>query len=165
MKKMVFSQMFALFCAIFVSGCDLSEPQNKKEAEPPAAPVDEPKQEEIPAVPPPQGDNTVTVRPGYNFSGRGSSLASADGENPMGIITVPVKTLFTTQDRLVLQKIEYAMNLYKAEHGKSPATEAEFTERIIKANNLILPQLPAGQAYVYDPRDGELKIRKPSNAP
>ena len=173
MKNSISLLLSVFFCAFFVSGCDLAQPQNKGQVEQPAAAlVEEPKQVEAPAANPPQAnapaqntDNTITERPGYNFSGRGSSLASADGQNPMGIITVPVKTLFVTQDRLVLQQIDHAMNLYKAEHGNAPASEAEFTNMIINANNIKLPRLPANQTYFYDPKDGELKIRKPGNAP
>ena len=170
MKNLTFLILSVFSCAFFVSGCDSAQPLNKGQVEQPAAaPVDEPEPvEEAPAANPAQvnapvqnTDNTVTVRPGYNFSGRGSSLASADGQNPMGIITVPVKTLFVTQDRLVLQQIEYAMKMFHAEHGRAPASETEFTDRIINANNIKLPQLPAGQIYFYDPQDGELKIRKP----
>ena len=168
MKNLSFPFLLIFLGTFFVSGCDSAQPQNKGQVEQPVAPVDEPNQMEAPAVNPPQANppaqnenNMVTERPGYNFSGRGASLASADGQNPMGIITVPVKTLFVTQDRLVLQQIDHAMNLYKAEHGKAPATEAEFRDKIIEFNGIKLPRLPANQEYFYDPRDGELKIRKP----
>jgi hypothetical protein len=77
--------------------------------------------------------------------------------------------MFRTEERLVLQQITHAMNLYNAEHGRKPRSHNEFWEQIILANNLHpestarvkLPRLPAGQSYLYDPRDGELKIRKP----
>ena len=169
MRNWLFPLPLVFLCTLFMSGCDLAQPQNKEQNEQPAAlPVEEPKQEEAvnPMQAPPQnGDNTVTVKPGYNFSGRGSSLSSANGENPMGIITVPVKTLFVAKDRLVLQQIDHAMNLYKAEHGSAPVSEAEFSDKIINAYNIQLPKLPANQAYFYDPAAGELQIRKPKNAP
>ena len=173
MKQLIVCFSLTLLCVLFV-GCDMAQPQNKKtEGEQPVVRNDPP--EEQPAQGAPQDanekDNTVLVTAAPGMSGKGN-YASADGESAMGIITVPISVMFRTQDRLALQQVEYAMNLYKAEHGSAPATHEEFWEKIIVANNLQpnqsnmnrnkLPQLPTGQEYVYDPTDGELKIRKPA---
>ena len=165
MKNLQFPLLLVFLCALFVSGCDLAQPENPGQAAPPDVAANEPKQVEAPADQP-KGNalaqtETVTVKPGVGFSGKGASLTSADGENPMGIITVPVKTLFNVKDRLVLQQIEAGMKYFKGEHDRVPANWAEFEEKIIKANGIKLPTLPAGQKYVYDPKDGELKIEKP----
>jgi len=155
-----------------MSGCDSVQPIDSGQVPPP---VEVPQQQN--AVAPdednaPNEDNTVTVKAEPGLSGKGN-YGTPTGNNPMEIITVPISTMFRTQDRLVLQQVEHAMNLYKAEHGMAPATHAEFWEKIIVANNLQpnqssanrnkLPQLPAGQTYVYDPKDGVLKVRKPKD--
>ena len=180
MKNSVFFFPLIFLGAFFISGCDLAQPKNKGQDEPPAPLIEEPQQPE--AVPPqPPADkptqpeeNTVMVPAAPGMSGKGN-YGTPTGNNPMEIITVPISTMFRTQDRLVLQQVEYAMNLYKAGHGRVPATHEEFWEQIILANNLQpnqsssnknkLPQLPPGQEYVYDPKDGVLKIRKPKNTP
>jgi hypothetical protein len=166
--------------AFFMSGCGLTQPKDKGQGGQPAPLVEEP-QEPAAAVPPlpvkepaQAEDNTVMVAVAPGMSGKGN-YGTPTGNNPMEIITVPISTMFRTQDRLVLQQVEHAMNLYKAEHGNAPASHEEFWERIIVANNLQpnqssgnrnkLPQLPDGQEYVYDPKDGVLKIRKPKNVP
>ena len=163
----------------FMNGCDLTQPKNKGQGAPLAPLVEEPPQP-APAPQPQANDpaqakeNTIMVTAAPGMSGKGN-YGTPTGNNPMEIITVPISVMFRTQDRLVLQQVEHAMDLYKAEHGNAPASHAEFWENIIVANNLQpnpsgsnknkLPQLPAGQEYEYDPKDGVLKIRKPKDAP
>lgn len=170
MKKLIVPCLLVFIpCALFMNGCDLAQPLNTEEQ-----PVvqNAPPQENVPPVeaPPQQQespndeDNTVTVKAEVGLGARGH-YGTPTGNNPMEIVTVPISTLFRTQERLVLQQVEHAMNLYKAEHGRGPASHAEFMDQIIRANNLRLPQLPPNQEYVFDPRDGELKVRKPRNAP
>ena len=180
MKNSAFFFSLVFLGAFFISGCDLAQPKNKGQGEPPAPLIEEPQHKvEVPLPPPVEepaqaDDKTVLVTAAPGMSGKGN-YGTPTSNNPMEIITVPISVMFRTQDRLVLQQIEYAMNLYKAEHGNAPATHAEFWERIILANNLQpdqssmnrnkLPPLPPGQEYVYDPKDRELKIRKPKDAP
>ena len=176
MKHSAFFLSLIFLGAFFINGCDLAQPKNLGQGEPPAPPIEVP-QPQV-EVPPPVHEpaqaenNTVTVTAAPGMSGKGN-YGTPTGNNPMEIITVPISTMFRTQDRLILQQVEYAMNLYKAEHGRAPASHDEFWERIIVANNLHpdqpsanrnkLPQLPPGQEYIYDPKDGVLKIRKPKD--
>ena len=165
---------FGLFLTI---GCDQAQPKNRGQGVKPVV-QDAPPLVEVPLAAPEQKepakeeDNAVMVQAAPGMSGRGN-FGPPTGNNPMEIITVPISTLFHTRDRLALMQIEQAMNLYRAEHGQFPATHAEFWERIVVANMLHptsgsrnkLPELPPGQEYVYDPRDGVLKVRKPRDAP
>jgi len=177
MKNSALFLSLVFLSTFFISGCDLAQPKNKGQGEPP--PMAEPPQKvEVPPPPAkepvPDEDKTVTVVAAPGMSGKGN-YGTPTGNNPMEIITVPISVMFRTQDRIVLGQVEHAMNLYKAEHGNAPATHAEFWERIIVANNLQpnpsgnnknrLPHLPPGQEYVYDPKDGVLKVRKPKDAP
>jgi len=180
MKNSALFLSLIFLSTFFISGCDLAQPKNKGQGDPPAPPIEEPKQQVEVLLPPPADEpapedkKTVTVMAAPGMSGKGN-YGTPTGNNPMEIITVPISVMFQTQDRLVLQQVEHAMNLYKAEWGNAPASHDEFWERIIVANNLQpsqssanrnkLPQLPPGQEYVYDPKDGQLKIRKPKDAP
>jgi len=87
-------------------------------------------------------------------AGAGPGVRAGQRNNPMSLDTVPV------QDRLVLMQVDDGMRLYKAEHGRAPATYEEFMADIIQKNHIRLPQLPAGQSYVYE--GGELKVRRPT---
>ena len=162
---------------LFMSGCDSAQPKNAGQGVRPVVPQDPPPGEAPPVAPAQnepakEEDNTVMVEAAPGMSGRGN-FGPPTGNNPMEIITVPISTLFHTRERLALMQLEHAMNLYRAEHGQLPATHAEFWERIVVANMLHpasgsrnrLPELPPGQEYVFDPRDGQLKVRKPRDAP
>ena len=49
--------------------------------------------------------------------------------------------------------VEHKMKLFAAEHGRKPATHAEFMERIIEKGGpgaVSLPALPSGKAYAFD---------------
>jgi len=170
MKKLIFLSLSLFVGTFLLSGCDLAQPKNKRQVDQPIAQNDLPPIEELPAEPqgqqePEQNeDNTVTVQAAPGMTGRGTNYNTSTN-NPMSIITVPISTLFSTRERLVLQQVDHAMNLYKGEHGNTPSSHEEFMRKIIQENNIRLPRLPEGQNYVYDPSDGVLKVRKPSNAP
>jgi hypothetical protein len=59
-------------------------------------------------------------------------------------------------------KVPYAVKLYQAEHGHFPKTPEDFMRDIIEAQNVELPELPAGHRYVYDPQTGDLEIERPA---
>ena len=167
MKNLIFSFSLVSACVLFMSGCDLAQPQNQGQDVQPVVqndppPAEVPPEQEAPAQ---AEDNTVMVAAAPGMTGKGNYASAGNTSNPMSIVTTPISVMFRTQDRIVLQYIEAAMNLYKGEHGKVPATHEEFMDKIIQANNIQLPRLPAGQTYVYDPVDGVLKVRKPRDAP
>ncbi|MAT69490.1 MAG: hypothetical protein CMJ58_08185 [Planctomycetaceae bacterium] len=58
---------------------------------------------------------------------------------------------FWAEHQMILNNINYAVKLYQAEHGEFPKSNEEFMARIIRANNIVLPQLPDDQEYYYDP--------------
>jgi hypothetical protein len=80
-----------------------------------------------------------------------------------GIIKTPVSVYFRAQERIIFNvEIPNNMKLYKAMHdNKGPATQEEFMEKIIKASNIHLPELPPGERYIYDPAKEELFIEQP----
>ncbi|HEY4759801.1 MAG TPA: hypothetical protein VIH42_04400 [Thermoguttaceae bacterium] len=80
-----------------------------------------------------------------------------------GIITTPIATYFTVKERLVFEvEIPHALQLFKAMENRAPRTQQEFMNRIIKENNIRLPDLPHGHRYVYDPKTEELLVERPA---
>jgi hypothetical protein len=81
-----------------------------------------------------------------------------------GLVTEPIHQHFTVQQRLVFSvQIPKALQLYKAEHNnQAPKTHADFIRDIIAANSIILPELPEGDRYVYDPKLEKLMVEHPS---
>ncbi|MCL2745257.1 MAG: hypothetical protein FWE67_15555 [Planctomycetaceae bacterium] len=171
-----------------LSGCDLAKPQapvadmpvQTTPAVQPATPP-APQEESASAESP---DTTVAEMPGAALTEQsaqpeqpeGTERVKADvgagkkghygqkgGEAATDIITVPIATLFRAQEITAYRiKVPQAMQLYKASNdGKAPATHEEYWEKIIKANEITLPQLPDGQRYVYDPATEGLLIEKP----
>ena len=168
MKHVLFFLSLVFLGSFFLSGCDLAQPQNKGQGEPPVVQNDPPP-EEVPPNQPAQNepaqsaDNTVTVTAAPGMTDKGRYASAGNTSNPMSIISTPISVMFRTQDRLILQQVDAGMNYFKAENGRAPATHEEFMEKIIRANNIKLPQLPTGRSYVYE--GGELKIRHPKDTP
>ena len=54
------------------------------------------------------------------------------------------------------------MKLFKASEDRAPKSHEEFMEKIIKANNIHLPELPDGQRYQYDPKTEQLMVESPA---
>ena len=171
MKHLSFFLSLVFLCAFFVSGCDLAKPVNKGQGEQAAAPTEEPPQAVAPQLsqvkettPLPSEDNTETVQAGIGMTGKGN-YGTPTANNPMEIVTVPVATLFQMREKAFLLRIQDGMRLFKAEHNRIPSSNEEYMREIIQKNNIAFPQLPPGQKFVYDPKDGELKIQKPRSAP
>ncbi|MFW6171988.1 MAG: hypothetical protein ACODAD_15985 [Planctomycetota bacterium] len=95
--------------------------------------------------------------------GVGKKGRRLEDERVARTIVTPAVSLFRTRERMVFEvEIPKAMQMYKALNGKRPETEEEFFEQIIRANQIKLPELPAGQRYVYDPRKGQLMVERPA---
>lgn len=79
-----------------------------------------------------------------------------------GVIVTPAKTLFTAREKVVFDiQIPQALNLYKATNGRGPQSHDEFMQQVVTANQIKLPELPAGQKYVYDPQAEQLMVERP----
>jgi hypothetical protein len=80
-----------------------------------------------------------------------------------GVIVTPIASLFATRERLVFDvTIPEAMKLFKAMEDRAPKSHEEFMEKIIKANNIHLPELPEGDRYMYDPKTEQLMVESPA---
>lgn len=81
------------------------------------------------------------------------------------LTVTPVKSVFATRERLVFEiQIPHALNLFNATEGRMPKTHEEFMEKIIKANQIPLPELPPDNRYIWDPQTNELMVERPKAA-
>jgi hypothetical protein len=139
-----------------LAGCDFSklypEPQPAAAPQPVAAAPTQP----APDVP----MERVEAQPGV--AKRGQKL---QGEDVNRVIAQPVRSLFAVEQRLIYDSVVYAVKLYKAEHGNAPKTHEEFMEKIIKANNIKLPELPEGHRYIWVPEEEQLYVERPAESP
>ena len=73
---------------------------------------------------------------------------------------------FWAEHQIIINQIKQALQLYWAEKGDYPQTQEEFMQKIIKLNQIQLPELMADEEYVYVPEEGinGLQIRKKQSA-
>jgi len=91
--------------------------------------------------------------------GMGEKGRGYGGDN---VITVPLRAYWNVKEQLAIDLMKHAVDLFKASEGRLPKTQDEFMEKIIKANDIRLPQLPEGQRYVYDPNcEDYLEVERP----
>jgi hypothetical protein len=133
--------MLALGLVLSV-GCDQPTPQPSR-PQPPVV--------NAPPAPPPVVQKKAAV--GVGAKGRGYG---------QGVIATPAASLFAAKEKLVFEaQIPQAMQLFKATEDRAPKDNDEFMEKIIKANNIKLPELPEGDRYMYDPKTEELMVESP----
>lgn len=151
MQRIYLSLLVAAL-SITGTGCGSGEtaPQPTTSLKPlaPAAPAEKPAE---PAAPPVMVQEEATV--GVGEKGR---------DYEPGLVTTPVKAYFTAKEEIAFNiQIPGAMNLYKAQFESFPKSHEEFMEKIVKANRIELPELPAGHHYVYNPETGQLMVEHP----
>lgn len=79
-----------------------------------------------------------------------------------GLIVTPLKTYFLAKEKIAFDiQIASAMQLYKGEHGYAPKSHDDFMDKIVKQNQIVLPELPEGHRYVYDPQQEQLMVEHP----
>lgn len=144
-----------LLCGVWAGfGCDAGKP--KETYVPP-----EPPPEVAPVAQEPEAEpERVLTDLKPNASGKADFAKDGDKNVIMAPILVPLGQYVNVRERLVIEQVKHAMNLYKASNdNKGPATHEEFMDKIITANKIKLPQLrkPDDQ-YQYDPKTEELMI-------
>jgi hypothetical protein len=139
--------------------------ETKKKA-PPAAPSEEALAagEKKPDATPPKSKEPDSYKPPPGMTMEKADVgAGAKGHYDPGVIATPVSTYFRAQERIMFSiQIPEFMRAYKFEHDfKGPKSNEEYMEKIIKKNNVHLPDLPPGHSYYYDPKTEELMVIKP----
>jgi hypothetical protein len=115
----------------------------------------------------PTADGPAADAPGADGQTEAAAVGvGAKGRNygGPGFVTTPVEAYFRTGERIAFEvQIPSAMKLYKASHdNKGPKTQQEFMDVIIKENGVQLPELPEGDAFVYDPKTEQLLVKHPA---
>jgi hypothetical protein len=131
-------------------------PDSSPPPTPPKPPVAQPSPPTTPpaaATPPTPPTTQKKAGVGVGKKGRGYGK---------GVIATPAATIWATRERLVFEvQIPQAMSLFKATEGRGPKDHDEFMEKIIKTNQIHLPELPAGDRYRYDPKAEQLMVESP----
>lgn len=78
-----------------------------------------------------------------------------------GLVTTPISQYFLAKEKTVFDiQVPKAMQLYKATTGHAPQSLEEFV-KVMKENQIKLPELPEGHKYVYDPQAEQLQVIHP----
>ena len=64
------------------------------------------------------------------------------------------------KEKLTFGQIKQAVQLFRATNDRYPADWQEFDTAIIKRNRFQLPELPAGDKYVFDSKTGKLMVEQ-----
>jgi hypothetical protein len=79
-----------------------------------------------------------------------------------GLVTTPVAQYFAAKEAIVFRiEVPHALQLYKATNGKGPQTTEEFL-KVLKENQIRLPELKEGHHYAYDVQKEELQVVHPA---
>jgi len=170
--------------ALILAGCEDVNPPSRPPMAPPGIMIPTAEKPTTPPPPPAQKPAQMSAQPpggapsaqqpgraqGPPPSGQATQRAVADvgvgqkGHYGQGIITTPLDAIWRTDEALAFRvKIKHALDLYKATNdGRGPATHEEFMEKIIRENQIRLPDLPPGHRYKYDPKLGELMVERPA---
>lgn len=113
----------------------------------------------------PAAPTTVTAQKAVAGVGKkGQSLN--DNTGIARAITAGPATLLNFQQKAVLEiQIPQALQLFNATEGRLPKSHEEFMQKIVEANRLVLPELPAGGVYRFNTEKGELWVYPEAEAP
>ncbi len=113
----------------------------------------------------PATPTTVTAQKAVAGVGKkGQSLN--DNTGIARAITAGPATLLNFQQKAVLDiQIPQALQLFNATEGRLPKSHEEFMQKIVEANRLVLPELPAGGVYRFNTEKGELWVYPEAEAP
>lgn len=90
---------------------------------------------------------------------KGNSLDSISDNDARNIIAGPAKAYFNTKEKIVFEiQLPHAVDLYQAEHGRYPRSHEEYMDKIVKFNQIKLPELPKKMVYRYHPDTNELWV-------
>lgn len=117
-----------------------------------------------PAPPPAAPAEVVAQKAVAGVGKQGQSLKGDTGVAKM--ISGPAAALINVKQKAVLEiQIPHALQLFQATEGRIPRSHAEFMEKIVQANQLVLPELPEGGVYHFDTEKGELWVYPADEVP
>jgi hypothetical protein len=80
-------------------------------------------------------------------------------------ILAPLQAYGPIMEQISKLNVDYAVRLFEAENGRYPKDYDEFMSRVIKANQIKLPVLPAGARYAYDEQNHKLEVVRAPERP
>lgn len=164
----------AVVASLLVAGCE-APPSS------PSAPSGSQAKDSAPAPPP-----VIGARPKVSAPGTGTAQTSPAEAGPgvvrekavvgvgkkgrdyePGMVTTPVSIYFRGPQMVAFKiQIPYAMKMYRGANEHFPKSHEEFMQKIIKENQINLPELPAGQRYFYDAKKAaEMQSYDPADPP
>lgn len=178
--------IFIALLLALIAGCSSSTSQNTTQNQTDASAADQAATQEktTPRVPPPPASSAISTaaeqKPAQTTSKAKSEPASPKpapgmtlekaqagsgdkgrGYEP-GVITTPVAVYFTARERIMFEiQIPALLQDFEFQNNRSPKSNEEFMEKVIKKNNIQLPSLPPNSRYVYDPKEKQLMVEKP----
>jgi hypothetical protein len=153
MKRRVAVLPVVLLLGLVLVGCEPPPAPVAANSGPPAPPA--PPSAAPPAPAPAPAMEQVKAEVGVGVKGR--SLDEHEG-----VVVTPAKTLFAFKEKAVFDiQIPQALQLFNATEGRNPESDEEFMEKIVKFNNIKLPELRQGERYYYDPATNELMVERP----
>lgn len=139
---MVARCLMLLACGVFVIGCESESAPPKKEGI--------------------IGKTTQDIK---KFDPAAKNEVSDSKVKVTNPVTGPLEAYGPMVERISKAEIDHAVNLFNAAEGRYPKDYDEFMARIIKENNIRLPELPFGKKYQYDEKTHSLVIVTPPAAP
>lgn len=129
-------KLISLFGAIALVGCNSSvELPEQPASAPPAATV-----EATPKAEPAAPERVEMSKPVNSSTGTGYLGGIASGYRH-------------ARERIEDLPVQQAIQFFWASEGRYPKSHEEFMEKVIKANQMTLPEIEEGYKYEYDPED------------
>ena len=123
-------------------------------------------------APPPSAPSTAegeapTVEAQQALAGVGKEGQSLrDHSDVQKIISGPISAYLHVKQYAELEiKIPHALSLFQASNGRLPKSHDEFMREIVEANQIRLPELPAGAVYRFNTEEGKLWVYAENEAP
>jgi hypothetical protein len=162
--------------ALFIAGCDEFDQALENPAQRPAGGQFAPPQVNQTPSPQPKAADTATpadpnapttLQPGQENDPTlrkvdptvGKQGKEYGGGALMAPITTPVREYFGMRAGITFDMIKHDVDIFKAAHNRYPKDDKEFKTEILDKGQRELPELPAGNTYVYDPKTGQLFVR------
>ena len=127
--------------AVTFAGCSKAPPQSPKESVP------------TPSTTMPQQGTGIRTQAQAGVGKRGQKLKDRNG-----MLTTPAKQIFLAEQKIMFMKAEQALQAFEVLNDRYPKSTKEYMDRVIKANYLTLPELPAGDRYEFDTRTHTLMV-------
>lgn len=74
------------------------------------------------------------------------------------MLSTPAKQIFVAEQKIMFMKADQALRAFEILNDRYPRSTKEYMDRVINANFLTLPELPAGDRYEFDTKTHTLMV-------